>query len=359
MLKLFSAEALLPAASVFSALALMLILFQGGLNLEAHTVLSQSFKSATLALMHVILAVLFVPLLSYFMMGFSWLEGLILGSMAAGTSSVVIIPLMLKMRVPDEVRATLSLESTITDVLNIILAMIFLDIYFGIGGFINLQEIISALIAKFAVGMFLGVIAGAAWIKILLEVIKGQEYTCMLTIAALAICYAGTEMLSGSGPLSALVFGITLGNFMMMRNLGINVNAKSMQTLMGKIKSFQDELTFLVRALFFVTLGLIYVPDLTGFIYAAVIMAANFLLRNLAVKFSTRNTMLYKYGRFMTLMCGTGLANATLSIIIYSEMVARQIAKVSLYPLIVTNIIIISNAITSLTPLILRRDLKN
>ncbi|MEM1607332.1 MAG: cation:proton antiporter [Candidatus Bathyarchaeia archaeon] len=353
MLKLFSAEDILSSAPVFSALALMLILFQGGLNLETHSVLSYSFKSATLALTHVILAVLFIPLLSCLIMGLKWLEGLILGAMAVGTSSVVIIPLMLRMKVPEEVRATLSLESTITDALNIILVMVFLDIYFG--GFINPQEIISSLIAKFAVGMFLGVIVGAAWIKIL-GVIKGQEYTYMLTIAALALCYAGTEMLGGSGPLSALVFGITLGNFMMMRNLGINVNAKSMQTLMGKIKSFQDELTFLVRALFFVTLGLIYVPDLTGFIYAAVIMAANLLLRNLAVKFSTQNTMLYKYGRFMTLMCGTGLANATLSIIVYSEMVTRQIAKASLYPLIVTNIIIISNAITSLTPSILRID---
>lgn len=355
LLKFFSAADLLSVAPIFSALTLALILFQGGLNLEARTVLSQSFRSATLAFTHVILAVVFVPLLSYFMMGFSWLEGLMLGSMTAGTSSVVIIPLMLRMRVPDEVRATLSLESTITDVLNIILVMMLLDIYFG--GFISLQEIMSSLIAEFAVGMFLGAIVGAAWIKIL-DIIKGQECTYMLTLAALILCYAGTEMLGGSGSLSALVFGIMLGNFTVIKNLGINISAKSMQTLIENIKRFQNELTFLVRALFFVILGLLYVPDMLGFIYAVVITSVNLLLRDLAVKISTRNTTLHKYRKLMTLMCGTGLANATLSIVVYNEMNMRQIAIANLYPLIITTIVIVTNVITSLTPLILRKELK-
>lgn len=202
----------------------------------------------------------------------------------------------------------------------------------------------------------MGAIVGIAWIKVL-EITKKQEYTYMLTLAALILCYAGTEYLGGSGSLSALVFGIILGNYGEMSILGIKVDAASMQKLIGNIKNFQNEITFLVRALFFVILGLIYLPDLFGFIYAGIIMSVNLLLRYLAVRISTRNSALYKYKGFMTLMCGTGLANATLSLLVHNEMMQGS-SVAGLYPLIVANIIIINNIITSLTPIILRAGIK-
>jgi len=355
LLGLFSPEELLSVTPVFAALALMFILFQGGLSMDFYTVLSQSFRAAAIGSLYVIFAMFFVLLFSYFVMGFSWIEGLMLGPMTAGTSSVVIIPLMSKMKVPDEIKTTLSLESTITDVLNIILAITFLQIY--LRGSVNFQETISLLIARFAVGIMMGAIVGIVWIKVL-EIARKQEYTYMLTLAALILCYAGTEHLGGSGSLSALVFGIILGNYERMRILGIKVDAASMQKLIGNIRNFQNEITFLVRALFFVILGLIYLPDLLGFIYAGIIMSVNLLLRYLAIRILTRNSALYKYRGFMTLMCGTGLANATLSLLVYDKMMMQGSLIAGLYPLIVANLIIINNIITSLTPIILRAEIK-
>lgn len=248
-------------------------------------------------------------------------------------------------------RVTLSLESTVTDVLNIILVIVFLQIY--LSGSINLQGILSSLTAKFAVGIMLGAIVGVSWVKIL-EVIRRQEYTYMLTIAALILCYSGTEFLGGSGPLSSLVFGITLGNYEGMKALGVRANASSMPKIIGNVRSFQNEITFLVRAFFFVLLGLIYSPDFLGLIYAVTIVSINLVLRHLAVKISTRKSELYNYRKFMTLMCGTGLANATLSLIVYTELMIRQSPIATLYPLIATNTIIINNLVTSMVPIILR-----
>ena len=95
-----------------------------------------------------------------------------------------------------------------------------------------------------------------------------------------------------------------------------------------------------------------------GSIYAGFILAVNLVLRNLAVRISTYKSELYKYRGFMTLTCGTGLANAVLSLTVYSELAVRQIPSASLYPLIVTNIILTNNIITSLTPLIMRSSLR-
>lgn len=356
VLKIFSAESILPAVPVFASLSLMLILFQGGLSMEIHTILSQSLRAVALGFLHIIFATLVVPVISYFMIGLDWLGGLILGPMTAGTSSVVIVPLMSKIRAPDEIKATLSLESTVTDILNIVLVMMLLQAY--LGSPIGFQEVSSSIIAKFAVGITVGAIVGIFWIK-MLEIIRKQEYTYMLTLAISILCYATAEYLGGSGPLSTLIFGIFLGNHERMKILGVNIDEKSMRALIENIRRFQSEITFLVRALFFVILGLIYVPEPLGLLYAGVIMTANLFLRYLAIKISTRNSPLYRYRRFMTLMCGSGLANATLSLIVYSEMIAKQVPVAGLYPLIVTNVVMISNVVTTLAPLIARKELQN
>ncbi|MEM2322745.1 MAG: cation:proton antiporter [Candidatus Bathyarchaeia archaeon] len=355
LLGLFTPEDFLPVTPTFAALALMLILFQGGLGMEIYTVLAQSFRATVLGFLYVIFATLFVSIFGHFILGLSWIEALILGPMTAGTSSVIIIPLVSRLNVSDDVKATLSLESTITDVLNIILVIVFLKMF--LGGAVNIQETISSLFAKFAVGMMFGAIVGIVWVKIL-DVVGEQEYIYMLTLAVLLLCYAGTEFLGGGGTLSALVFGIILGNYGKMKVLGVKVNSKLMPKLIETIRDFQSEITFLVRAFFFVLLGLFYVPDLMGSIYAGSILAVNLALRNLSVRISTYKSELYKYRGFMTLTCGTGLANAVLSLTVYSELAVRQIPSASLYPLIVTNIIIMNNIITSLTPLIMRGSLR-
>jgi cell volume regulation protein A len=243
VLRLFSPEDLLQVIPIFAALSLMLILFQGGLSMEVHAALLQSIRATVLGFLYVILATIFVSFFGHFVLRLSWIEALILGPMTAGTSSIVIIPLITRLNVTEEVKATLSLESTITDVLNIVLVMIFLQIY--LGGSVNLQEAASSLITRFAVGIMLGAIMGMIWIKIL-EVAKKQEYTYMLTLAALVLCYGGTEFLGGSGSLSSLVFGITLGNYERIRSLlGVKIDFASMSKIVERrLKIFMMKYLF-------------------------------------------------------------------------------------------------------------------
>ncbi|MBS7611760.1 cation:proton antiporter [Candidatus Bathyarchaeota archaeon] len=367
---LFSREDLLLVMPVFTALTLALILFQGGLDVNIYAVLSQGIRSTILASLYVLSATFFTMLFGHFALGLRWIEALMLGPMTTGTSSIVVIPLVSKLNVADEVKAVLSLESTLTDVLNIILVTVFLEIYL-IGSF-DIRIIFSQLIEKFILGIVFGAIVGIIWIKIL-EIIRRQEYTYMLTLATLIMCYAGAEYLGGSGALSALAFGAMLGMLLQYLNpteegfrfldlafgtLLERLNLQHMHDLMEsieKFRSFQTELTFLVRAIFFLFLGLIYTPNIAGVIYAGAILGINLAIRKLAVDLSTYRSNLHEYGGFMTFMCGTGLAEAVLSLMVYNELTMRQIAIAPMYPLIVTNIIILNNIITSLAPLILKR----
>ena len=249
LLGVFLREEMLPFTPFLTTLTLMMILFEGGLNMEIYKVLSQSIRATILGVLYVLAAMAFVALFGYFVLGLGWLEALLLGPMTAGTSSVVIIPLVSKLSINEEVGVTLSLESTITDVLNIVLVITFLQMY--ISGLVSVAEVASTIVTRFAVGALLGFLVGLVWIKVL-GITKKQEFTYMLTIAALILCYVASEILGGSGSLSALLFGLVLGNyseiysvFSKKTGLGYMTESKS------NLRRIQGELSFLIRAFFF------------------------------------------------------------------------------------------------------------
>lgn len=120
VLNVFSPVDVDPITPFLTTLTLMMILFEGGLNMDIYRVVSQSFRAALLAILYVASATAFVTLFAHFLLGFEWIEALMMGPITTGTSSVVIIPLVSKLSINKEVGVTLSLESTITDVLNIV-----------------------------------------------------------------------------------------------------------------------------------------------------------------------------------------------------------------------------------------------
>jgi len=351
ILNIFPRETLLPVIPFFTTLALMMILFDGGLNLSLYKVLSQSVRATILAVIYVALVSIAVTFVAKFLLNIQWLEAVMFGPLIAGTSSVVIIPLMLRLNVDPNVASTLTLESTITDVLNVVLLLAFLEIY--LTGAVSLQVSLSKIASEFAIGIFLGFIIGIFWIKILVHTRK-QEYTYMLTIAALFIVYSITQSLGGNGALAALIFGLLLGNERdMIRILRMKIAPNALNSIKFFIKKFQGEISFLIRAFFFVFLGLIYditgVPLLTGILYGAIFTFVDIVLRYISVHIATYKSPLSAFKKIMTFICGQGLAHATLSIIVYQKLVEQGVSYASLFPVIVVNVIILTNIITSIS----------
>jgi cell volume regulation protein A len=345
-----------PVTPFLTTLTLMMILFEGGLNMDIFKVISQSFRAAALAILYIVSATAFVTLFSYLFLNLEWLEALMLGPMTAGTSSVVIIPLVTKLSISKEVEVTLSLESTITDVLNIVLVLAVLQTYMS--GLVDIPQTLITILGKFAIGAILGSVVGIAWIRILYSA-RREEYTYMLTLGILIGAYAVSETLGGSGPLTALLFGLMLGNDReIFRALKIKLDLGYLSEVKRFVKQIQGELAFMIRAFFFVFLGLIYGIGAGGFILPSILIAltvvsVNLILRHAAVTIATWKSAMFQYRRFMTFMCGIGLANATLSILLYREL-APTLASAYLYPAIATNVIVMTNIITSIAPFLVK-----
>ena len=181
-----------------AAVALMIILFDGGLNLS----LASLRRRLALSLFHTafvfILSVVFTAFLLVVLLGYPFSVGIMLGAAVGGTSGAVVLGLVRRMRVPDDVRAILSVEAAVTDVLCVVL--VFAAIAFLTGGpEATLLTPAASLAAAFLIAALFGGIGGLGMV-FLVGRLEGKDYGFMLAIGFLLILYAATEQFGGSGP---------------------------------------------------------------------------------------------------------------------------------------------------------------
>ena len=106
--------------------------------------------------------------------------------------------------------------------------------------------------------------AGLIWGEVLSR-LRDRPLNYMLTIAALFPIYVLAEVVSGGGggPISVFLFGVVLMNYgIVTKSLGMKKRSRIDRR---KIREYHDEITFLMKALFFVYLGLIVKLDIRFF----------------------------------------------------------------------------------------------
>ncbi len=244
-------------APYFAALALVIILFDGGLNLNLDKVMSQlgiTILHTGIGFMGTMFA---TAIICYFILGITNITiGLLLGCIIGGISSAVVLPIMAGVNAKEDTKTILSLESVLSDVLCIVTALILIEILKG--GATDTGGIIQDLLSTFILAGFIGLLFGIAWLMVLKKV-HGKPFSFMITIAALLILYSAVEYIQVSGAIAALVFGLVLSNkdeFKRMFKLKIDF------VFDEQIKEFHSEVSFVIRTFFFVYLGLTFTLSL-------------------------------------------------------------------------------------------------
>jgi cell volume regulation protein A len=250
-------------APYFGTLALLIILFDGGLNLQLDRVLRQGPIAFAFTLSVFIgtagaIAVFYVLVLQG-----TWMEGLLLGAILGGTTPVIVMPIALQLSsISEQTKVVLSLESALADVFVIVSA---LTIVQGLSGPGNFDHLYGIIFNQFVTAFFLALVAGVVWIRVMAW-LEGQALGYMLTLAAILVLYDLAEFLGGSGVMAVLLFGLLLGN---MESL-LRCLAAPIQQMIGReleqagvaldtfLKRLNEELSFLVRTFFYVLLGLIF-----------------------------------------------------------------------------------------------------
>ncbi|MFQ5662238.1 MAG: cation:proton antiporter [Terriglobia bacterium] len=273
----------------FGTLAIILILFEGGLELNLRDTLRHSPGGLLFAVLAYALSVGLIALVVWWGMDTTVETALLVGAVLGCTSITIILPVMQQMGVREPVKVTLLLEASIGEVFAVLAVGILLEQ--AARGGMGVGAILNEFFSEIAVALLLGGGAGMLWSRLLSRLSK-QPFWQVLTFSVVLLLYAGTEATQASGLIAVFGFGLTLANFstlgppMVEATFGLEAPTEEHHL---QILAFHSELAFLVRTFFFVLIGA--VVDFAGltayWLPVLAILGALFVARWLAVKSSS------------------------------------------------------------------------
>jgi len=249
VLGIIQPEAVLEIVPYFAAVALIIIMFDGGLNLHIGKVLKTAHFSVVLVIVGFAVSVGIVAGLAHYGLGWEWIDSILLGTIVGGSSSIIVFGLVQKIHISDDAKSMLSFESALTDIFAVIIAFVLFEA--ALSGEFSL-DLLGVTIGKaILVGLVLGFGVGIPWMFVISK-LKNAQHSYMLTIGMVFLLFFLATSFGESGALTALVFGLMLGKkTYFSRLLKVKFPEDSIDN------SLHNQVTFLVRAFFFVFVGLL------------------------------------------------------------------------------------------------------
>ena len=235
------------------SLALIIVLFDGGLSLDVRSVLESMKLSSFITILTLLAEITLVALALFAFLHMNLLLAFVVGAIVGGTGEAVVIPIANRMRIKPQTKSMLIMESVITDVLVIVIALTLMQVIV-IGDF-NAFIVAKDLAVKFLVGAAIGFAAGIAWLFVL-QKLQNQPLSYMITVGALFLVAGFVEKISSSAAVAALAFGLAIGNRRFIKRWLTSISLKLASD--AHIHQFHLEITFFVRTFFYVYIGLMF-----------------------------------------------------------------------------------------------------
>jgi cell volume regulation protein A len=256
-----SKELFTELAPLMSIIALSIILFEAGINVKIETLMEHMGKAMVLSLTTIVSAIILVGvIINFFLMPdeFTLLQGMLLGAMIGGTSTVAVYGIMEGIGQSVEnilsTRVLLTMESIISDPVCIIASITLIQMV--IKPEVSIIEAFKDIFSIFTLSLVFGLFVGILWAKVL-DRLRKRPHTYMITLAILFPLYIISETVvgEGGGAMAALSFGLGITNYRyIMEKLGVKdkvlIDAR-------RLREFHEEITFFVKSFFFVYIGVI------------------------------------------------------------------------------------------------------
>lgn len=301
---------------VISTFALIVILFESGIDLKPD-VIARSWKpTLTLTLVTFAVTVGAAYLVGVYLLGLTPILASILGATVGGTSAAVVIALVKSLKMRDPGGTILILESALGDVICIVLLLGLVEA--AALGSLHPGKMIGTIFASLVCAGMIGLLGGFAWLAVL-NAVRQFPNTTFTTLAFLFILYGISDVLGFSGAIAALAFGATLTNHSQMSFLRNHSLLRERE--LGEIKDsdvdFFMEFLFLLKTFFFIYMGVsIRFTDLRLIGYAAIFTVVIYVARLLIVRYVfPRGYLDWKDATLVTFMVPKGLVSAVLAAI--------------------------------------------
>src|SRR5256885_6512056 len=150
--------------SGIGTLAIVLVLFEAGLELDLRDTMRQFPASMLLALVAFTASAAATMVIVRHALGLSSTTALLVGAVLGCTSSTIVLPVLQQVKASEPVRITLSLESALGDVFAVLAVGILLDLKTS-GPLWH--DIFRALLSQIVVAALLGILDGLLWSRLM------------------------------------------------------------------------------------------------------------------------------------------------------------------------------------------------
>jgi NhaP-type Na+/H+ or K+/H+ antiporter len=285
-------------------LAVAVILFEGGLNLEAARLRAEARALQLLISLGALITFAGAALVVHFALDWSWTLSILFGSLVIVTGPTVIRPIVRHVSLTPRLATVLEAEGVLIDAVGAIVAAVTLQALVGPEAD-PLALGLRGLLARVALGAILGLAGGLVIAQLLRTrriVPEGLEN--IVTLGAVLFLFQAAEALqSESGILTVVVAGVTVGN---------------LETRISKLlREFEEQLTVALIAVVFILLAadvrLAEVASL-GWGGALTVAVLIFVIRPLGVLACTTHSELSGRERiFLALIAPRGIVAAAVA----------------------------------------------
>jgi potassium/hydrogen antiporter len=320
-------------AGIFGDLALVVIMYNGGKAIVLNQKLFNDRKGISLGILDTLLP---MAALTVIMAVFGWplIYGALLGAILGETSTIIVIPILRKIKMPDEMYTALVMETT----LNSVFAILFFTLLLS---FTNGQPLSASSFANFAVdyvsvAVAFGLVAGLLWLVVQSYIKGAREYLASLAFAILL--YGVVDLFNGAAAISVLIFAIILGNYKpIIERLGLKIEIKKKER--RETHAVERDLEFLIITFFFVFIGMIALLSVQYLIYAIIVTAVLVVIRYVEVVFVLDGDKVYRDMAFALMQRGTVVAVLAAILFSIGGNYFDQIFYICFMVIILTNII--------------------
>ena len=233
-------------ARTLGTIALILILFEGGLTAGWREIRPVLGTAASLATIGTVLTAVVAGFAAKLIFDLSTLEGMIVGAAIAATDSAAIFAVLRRSTLEKRLARSLEGESGMNDPVALLLVIGFIE-WIQEPGF-GLAEMAGMLVLKLAVGIAVGYVIGRLAVLAFNAVrLPTDGIYPVATIAIAALAYGLAEVAHGSGLLATYLAALALGS--------ANIPARR------TVVAFHEGLGWVAQLSLFILLGLLVFPD--------------------------------------------------------------------------------------------------
>ncbi len=236
------------ATQFVGTVALIFILFNGGLETNWRTTRPVLWSGISLATLGVLFTIGLVGTAAHYLLGVPWLLALLLGAIVAPTDASAVFSVLKEraLGLKGQIRPLLEFESGINDPTAVALVVGLTELAGHVGE--SPWSVVTLFVQELLLGGVIGYVLGRVAVRLLNRAslpLEGLYY--VLTVGIVAFIYGITALVHGSGFLAVYVAAVVLGNsdFIHKRSL----------------RQFHEGMSYLFEVGMFLMLGILVFPS--------------------------------------------------------------------------------------------------